>query len=710
MNITQIVIDSFLAVVALLSLLIGLLVYARNTQQPLNWKFWLLCLATFLWTSTNLLFVVFDGYTFILALLSYASAAFLVLAFLFFCLEFARIRLRPIVSKVLLAAGIEITLISLIPGVVGISVDPESGIVTNKLGLIIYAAYIIAFLGGGLLALMRAAIREKGTRGNQANIVLFGFSSSVVIGLACNLILPLRGNYSFVELGPAAAIFFVGATAYAIIKQRLFDLKFVAARAVAYLLTFSTILPAYVLAVYGLALIVFTSSRYSSLQGAINLSLVFIFALTFQPLKRLFDKVTDKLFFRESYEPQTVLNKLGEVIVNETNLEKLVHSTLALLNQSIRSNSTELILVQRGGGYKAYGGDSSTEPGLPPKHLESMRGAVVARDLIEFQHPRLYSALHQANIALAAKLTSSNGLMGYLVLGDKVSGDAYSTRDVNLISVLANELAVAIENCVRFQEIQEFNETLQRRIDEATQKLTESNKKLHDLDTAKDEFISMASHQLRTPLTSVKGYLSMVLEGDAGEVPAAQRKLLEEAYASSQRMVYLIGDFLNVSRLQTGKFVLETSSLNMAKLISEEMEQLKQTAAGKQLTLRFEAPENFPDLELDQNKIRQVIMNLIDNAIYYSKPGTTITIELLQAPGEIVFRVRDHGIGVPKGEQHHLFTKFYRASNARRVRPDGTGIGLFMAKKVIIAHGGTVIFETKEGEGSVFGFRLPIKK
>jgi signal transduction histidine kinase len=175
-------------------------------------------------------------------------------------------------------------------------------------------------------------------------------------------------------------------------------------------------------------------------------------------------------------------------------------------------------------------------------------------------------------------------------------------------------------------------------------------------------------------------------------------------------MVHLINDFLNVSRLQTGKFMIETRQIDLAKVITQEVESLKTTAGARGLKLQYRAPSTIPILYIDEGKIRQVIMNFIDNAIYYSDEETTITVSLTNEGGDIVFKVRDTGIGVPKAEQPHLFSKFFRATNARKQRPDGTGVGLFLAKKVIVAHGGSIVFESTEGEGSTFGFRLPIKR
>ena len=196
----------------------------------------------------------------------------------------------------------------------------------------------------------------------------------------------------------------------------------------------------------------------------------------------------------------------------------------------------------------------------------------------------------------------------------------------------------------------------------------------------------------------------MVLEGDAGKLTEQQRKLLEQSFFSSQRMVFLIADLLNVSRLKTGKFIIEPVPVNLADMVEQEMEQLKQTAAGKELTLTFNKPEHFPTLMLDETKTRQVIMNFADNAIYYTPQGGHIRVELSETPASVELRIVDDGIGVPKAEQHHLFTKFYRAGNARKARPDGTGLGLFMAKKVVVAQGGAVLFESQEGKGSTFGF------
>ncbi len=298
------------------------------------------------------------------------------------------------------------------------------------------------------------------------------------------------------------------------------------------------------------------------------------------------------------------------------------------------------------------------------------------------------------------KLNAPKRLVGVMIVGylDHVQ-EGLGEFDKTLFTRLSEAVGIALDHKLLFQENQRVLGQLRK-----------SNAKLRLLDRTKDDFISMASHQLRTPLTSVKGYVSMVLDGDAGKVNELQKKLLTQSFLSSQRMVYLISDLLNVSRLRTGKFVIEPVESNLADVIESEVEQLQETAKGRELTLTYRKPEHFPTLMLDENKLRQVIMNFIDNAIYYTPTGGHITINLVDKPESFEFTVVDDGIGVPKAEQHHLFSKFYRAHNAKRARPDGTGLGLFMAKKVVIAQGGAVIFKSQEGKGSTFGFTFPKHK
>lgn len=310
----------------------------------------------------------------------------------------------------------------------------------------------------------------------------------------------------------------------------------------------------------------------------------------------------------------------------------------------------------------------------------------------------------RANLGVKAgcciKLSARQQLVGVMVIGlSEYSSGGPNDFERSLFLRLSEAVGIALDHKILLEENQRVLAQLEK-----------SNAKLRTLDKTKDDFISMASHQLRTPLTSVKGYVSMILDGDAGKISPLQRKLLNQSFLSSQRMAYLISDLLNVSRLRTGKFIIDPVPCDLSKVIEEEVSQLIETVKARGLEMTYHKPPKFPTLMLDEIKLRQVIMNFVDNAMYYTPSGGHVDIYLADKPESIEFTVVDDGIGVPKNEQHHLFTKFYRAHNAKHARPDGTGLGIFMAKKVIIAQGGALIFKSAENKGSTFGFTFPKNK
>lgn len=698
------------SVIANLSL--GLVVFYRNRHNALNKQYFWLTLGAAGWTLSNLLYLTMPFVRYELALISYAAALMLAVAFFFFCLRLTSAILPPAWAYSVLGVGLLAAVVAAQPEVIATTVDSEGRIVTNAASLLMYGLFLLSYIGAGLAVI---AYRHRSLRladRARTDVILLGLVASAIIGLIFNLVLPIYGNYSYVYIGPAGSVVFIAATAYAIVRHRLFDIRFVAARSAAYALTIFTLGIAYVLTVYTLTRALFPDSETSAGQSIFSMVITLGLAVTFQPIRGFFDQITDKVFFRSNYDGQKLLDDVGRVVANENDVEKLVTKSLAIINTALRASFVRLFVLGEGEDDIVYsyndGRDATGHGLLASRALNKLNLEMVVTDEIAESAPLAHAALSAQGIAFSVRLQTSKKNIGYICFGYKLNGDVYRARDRDVLSVGADELAVAIQSAMRFQEIQQFNETLQNRIDDATSELRRSNKKLQALDAVKDEFISMASHQLRTPLTSIKGYLSMVLDGDAGELNPMQRKFLEEAYNSSQRMVFLIGDFLNVSRLNTGKFVIEHNRTNLADMIAEEVEQLQPTAAARQLRLEYHKPARFPLQNLDENKLRQVVMNFMDNALFYSKPGGVIKVELTHTAHEILLKVKDQGIGVPAAQQHRLFEKFYRATNAQKARPDGSGIGLFLAKKVIVAHKGSVIFESTEGKGSMFGFRIPL--
>lgn len=571
--------------------------------------------------------------------------------------------------------------------------------------------YSMVSIVGVLIAGRR---RAKGQQRARISAVLWGVSFMLGTNLATNALLPAFGGaFVLTNIGPLSSVVVIYAIWYSIIKHRLFDVRFFIARSVAYALLASTLALVYIGGLFGIA---YLASGNSPDQNDIAPFIsALIVVITAPPIKVMFDRLTNKLFYRDAYDPQTFLDTLNRTLVSNIEIGILLRHTATVIKDNFKAEC--YLYVKESDTESRMMGTRPLDIkerhfNLIKSELKTIHSRTVLTDELYEPYLELKNALYINEIAvissLVTHLSKDNDATAYLMLGPKKSGSAYTKQDIRLLNIITAELLIAIQNALRFEEIQSFNVTLQNRINDATAKLKHSNDKLREMDNTKDEFISMASHQLRTPLTSVKGYLSMVLDGDAGKISDTQRQLLNQAFVSSQRMVYLIADLLNVSRLKTGKFVIDLAPTNLAQVVESEISQLTEVAKSKNITLTFDKPDTVPDIELDETKTRQVIMNFVDNAIYYTPAGGKIKIEVKTDRSSVYFVVKDNGMGVPKSEQEHLFTKFYRAKNAQKVRPDGTGLGLFMAKKVISEQGGDLLFESTEGKGSTFGFKFDI--
>lgn len=249
-----------------------------------------------------------------------------------------------------------------------------------------------------------------------------------------------------------------------------------------------------------------------------------------------------------------------------------------------------------------------------------------------------------------------------------------------------------------------------------TQQLASANEKLKELDQAKTEFISIASHQLRTPLTAIKGYSSMIIEGTFGGTTKKVQDVIQKIYDSSQKLVLIIGNFLDVSRIELGKMQYEFGDFDlkeMVKTVVEETEVIikKSPQKAKQLQIHFE-PQAGKDYKIhaDPNKIQQVVSNMVDNAMKYTEKGN-IKVELSRddLKKTVLVKIVDTGIGIPQKVIPLLFQKFARANGLSNLHSSGSGLGLYVAKEIVKEHKGQVWAESGGvGKGSTFYIELPV--
>lgn len=564
-------------------------------------------------------------------------------------------------------------------------------------------------------------------------VVSMGVLSAVFIGFAANLVLPyITKSYATTQIAPLVTIIISSVFGYGIVAYRVFDLRASVFRAVGYSLSIVSLVILYTSALYGVIL------PFSQPGAKFNLStLILILVGTmatiylYDKIKEIFDLITDKLFFKNSYKLTDFLDKFNQSLINSGDVKELAESINEILSEDLKTGFTvlgikhdqyELTIDSRSEEERKHIDEEVAKAAIYYHFTTGSR--LMAKEVInKNKFKELSTKLNEKDYAiiidlggLSKKTSSRKSAMRqsedlkFLALGPKRSGEGYNSQDFEALRIVSKELVIALQNAMRVEEIKIFNEELQHKIELATKKLRVQNKKLVEADELKDDFLSIASHQMRTPISTINGYASILGDGDAGKLNTNQIKFAKTIEDSTKKLSYLINDFLTVSRLKSGKFSIDRVNSNLSQVLRNEAKDIEQQFKVKGVKLKLNIDSNIPKIYADELKLRQVMMNLMDNALHYTKEGGEVDVKLTRQGKNITFEVSDSGIGVPKEEQKKLFTKMFRADNAQKMRPDGTGLGLYLAKKVVMGHGGHIIFRSKEGVGSTFGFVIPALK
>mgnify|MGYP001594851740 CR=1 FL=1 len=304
--------------------------------------------------------------------------------------------------------------------------------------------------------------------------------------------------------------------------------------------------------------------------------------------------------------------------------------------------------------------------------------------------------------------------LAYIIVGLFSAYTAKLIRERN--ELLADKLA---EEKQKIKDIERLNQELTDYAKELFDKdfeLTLANKRLQMLEAAKSKFVSVTTHQLRTPLAAIKWTFHMILQEGLGKVNDEQREFLQKGFDSTQRIIAIVNDLLNIDYIEANKLDYRFVPSHLDTLVDGLIFEFTNHAESKKIKLELVKPNHaLPEVMLDPIKISMVLENLIDNAIKYSRPGGNVRVKLSDErvnsaqPG-LEVSVSDSGIGIPATEQEKIFHRFFRASNAVKESPDGSGLGLFISRDIIQKHGGQMWFDSKEGKGTDFHFSLPIQQ
>ncbi len=496
-------------------------------------------------------------------------------------------------------------------------------------------------------------------------------------------------------------IAYAACVAYSILRHGLFNIRRVVARAVTYFC-----LMLLLFAVYGALIIFITDSALglpvSSLRLLFSVFAVMVVTFTTPYIKSYFDRITRHIFYADSYNSQEIMAALNSIFARNYELEKSMPSSLNVITQSLHLKKAELVIFDRLKTLHFDGEGIIRNAKLPTQRLKSLyrhRGSVLFDEDLE-DNPELRNILTQHEYAAVILLSTKENNEGYLMIGAKRNGSIFYKKDEELFLLLSKSLAIAIQNAKQYKVIEEFAHTLKVEVEKATEKLNASNLKLRKLDEAKNDFISMASHQLMPQVTALQGMVDLMSENSI-----ADKEILAQIKLSGRRMQALISTMLNVTKIESGAFHVTKARNDLITLVRQEIDDLSRIAQRKGVAFKFVCPKKV-ELDMDREKMREAIFNILENAVKYSEKGDNIHVEICREKDRWELSIQDTGIGIAAEDLNQVFTKFYRASNATIKAPMGNGVGLYVAKNIIESHGFTIKVTSKIGQGTRFSILL----
>jgi len=543
----------------------------------------------------------------------------------------------------------------------------------------------------------------------KSKVVIYGFILCFIIGSVVyfGLILPRRNNF----YSAAAIVAIVPLTlGYAVIKHNLFDVDVFLQRSLTYVLL-SGIVVALFLGLGSALSYVLQGLTGGSSQVATIFSTLAIVVIV-NPLRTRIDRVVDRRFFREKYEYTATIRKAGAILAGIINLDELLCRLLDTVIDAIKIERG-LILLKTGDEFTPAAVSGAAAPAaLPAGHpflarLEALGRPVQRNDVEEgrgFEADRAehLAAMDRLGIVLAVPVLYEGRLIGMLGLGAKKSGSWYTSEDMELLGTLMIQTAVSIENARKVEELKRMVE------------LETSYRELQKLDDMKDHFLSMVSHDLRTPMTSIRGYAAL-MNSKAGKMTEDRQKHFSSIIVTeADRLTRLINDLLDLQRFEAGKMHLEIRPEDLVPVIRNAAQSFRGAAMQKGIELAEALPDEPVTVDCDADRMAQVISNLLSNAIKFTPEGGRVEARMerceLSGAAAVRVAVKDNGPGIPKDQQGRLFSKFQQVEGGELVvtKEKGSGLGLALCKDIVGHHGGEVGMESEPGQGSTFYFILKL--
>lgn len=554
----------------------------------------------------------------------------------------------------------------------------------------------------------------------QMLYILVGSILSIGASFTTNLIFPMLGFKEVRVLGPMGLTFFIFSTYYAILRYRFLSTKILVRK------TFSTVILS--LIPYGVFhLVTFIQDRlWGGIYhlGALITGYVYssIFIYLFIYANNEIESLIKNLFLKGSVDPQEKKDLIIKKLNSTLDLTEAFDLVLNLIKDIFESDSA-IIVVKENGVIERNGGCTLSRDKV--RKLKSVDSMIIRDEYIYLNQGRseLIEMMKKRSIQCVFPLNLSKEMKWnvYLLICDRRTSNTYSVQDIQYIESVLSVLSVVVQRAYLHEKVVEFNKTLQSKVNEQTKDLKDKIKQIEEVRRREHDMIDIMGHELRTPMSIIKNYFSLLLHKLPEKKKEEWDRYLHSIQENIDREIRLINTLLSATKVDDSELELMREPVDMIDVIEDGILGQKNIAEGKNLYIDFDEPpksDDFPRAYADRVRVQEIVDNLLNNAVKYTETGG-VTIDIEHDEDFITVHIKDTGVGIPEKELKRIGKKFYRVKqyvgdkqheDSGVVRPGGSGLGLYVTFGLVKAHGGKIWVDSKVGEGSTFHFTIPIYK
>jgi signal transduction histidine kinase len=508
----------------------------------------------------------------------------------------------------------------------------------------VYALALVFYMLGGVYFLMTKYVGSSEIIRSKLRYFFFGITLFAVISLVCDVILPNFSVYEFNLVGPLISLFFVGTTAYGIVRYNLMDIRLVIQRSLIYVLLVGITIGLYIVGLQFLGYLLHKATDITSIISAGTITVLGIFFM--QPVRTYLEKITDPIFFKEKYVYSDALEQLSRMLNTSMGQGDIIATSKVALREIFKTAYVEFSI--------------GTQQDTPSE--ESV---------------------------LILPIVFETHTIGTIELGKKRSGDAYTYQDMQLLETFLHHAAVALEKGRLYEQVQEYNTRLEQIVEERTKEI----KKIQE--EQKQTMIDI-SHNLQTPLAVIRSELELMTEysNDSGKMVAAKRSLM--------RISEFIRQLLHLARLDGSVYDITFSPVDLSALVREQTEYFEIMGVEQRLLVTADIQEGIV-MPGNKRLLGEALTNIAQNAVKYRRENVASTLHItLQKQGtDIELTIEDNGMGIAKKDQADIFTRFHRTSRTSE-NVQGVGLGLAIVNKIVEMHKGKISVASALGKGTCF--------